>query len=132
MPNIKRYRVETGFTDYSVDLEVDHDKLNADLARQINGFWSGDSDRLNEEDGDEVRAVIRFFGVGVIRHLLADGGNFFGQSRRDAGQIYSEEMREEEGWGGEDGTPFGYCGIRVIGADCETPDYDSVTLEERE
>ena len=39
----------------------------------------------------------------------------------------------EEGWGGESedaNDPFGWCGIRIVGADVSMPEYDELELSQ--
>src|SRR3990167_5695986 len=79
MSNITTYRVAAAsFSDAEVTLQVDLDVLTPALAAEINNFWSHPKDRLQAEDGDVVRAVVRMFGEAAIRHFMADGGASFG------------------------------------------------------
>ncbi|MGB9669926.1 MAG: DUF2528 family protein [Halothiobacillaceae bacterium] len=130
--SIKRYRVIEPFSDYEVTLEVDHSILTADLAQMINEFWSNHDLRKASEGGDEVKAVIRFAGVNLVGLMLENGwgGANFGTNNGDAGKYWSEQLRSQEGWPGEDGTPFGHLGIRVVGAQVSVPDFDEFHLEE--
>lgn len=129
--NIKRYRVADDFRDYSVMFEVDHNILHPELALQINQFWTNHESRADEEDDDHVRAVIRMAGELVIGLMLESGWDVdFAISQLDQGKNWSEKFRDEEGWGAEDGTPYGRCGIRVIAATVERPGFDSLSLEE--
>ncbi|MGH1450250.1 MAG: DUF2528 family protein [Pseudomonadaceae bacterium] len=132
--HIKRYRVTEQWSDYEVTLEVDHSLLTDNRAQEINEFWSGHEDRMADEDGDEVKAVIRLAGARAVGMMLSDGwgGANFGTNNTEAGRIWSEQFREQEGWGGEDETPFGWCGIRIIAASAELPGFDEFTLEEVE
>ena len=74
MSNIKTYKVvAASFDDAEVNLQVDHDVLTPDLATLINTFWSGAEDRLAQENGDVVRAVVRLFGSCAISFFMSDG-----------------------------------------------------------
>jgi hypothetical protein len=133
--SIKRYKVKDTWKDYEVTLQVDLDRLTSERAAMINGFWTGAADRVALESGDTVRAVIRMFGQVMINMILAEGGSSFSGMPRDAfddaGPIWSEDLHNEDGWGGtvpSDG--YGWCGIKVVEADVEIVDYDDVGLEE--
>jgi hypothetical protein len=132
--NIKRYTVSESWKDYSVTLEVNHDILTAERAEQINQFWSGDRYRLQKENGDVVRAVIRLAGQRLIGLMLNEGGTSFTEATNrpfdNPGPIWTEDLHNEEGWGGSEGGPFGWCGIRCVAADVEVPDYHDVELAE--
>lgn len=133
---IKRYAVKESWKDYSVTLEVDHSILTPERATMINDFWSDHTWRARAEDGDAVRAVIRFAGSCLINMMLRNGGSSFTQTSDaspfdNPGPVWTEDLHEEEGWGGKDpSTPFGWCGIRVVAADVEAPGFDDVELEE--
>lgn len=137
MTTIKRYTVEESWKDYSVTLEVDHSILTAERAKMINDFWSNNDHRESEEDGDVVRAVIRFAGSNLINMMLRHGGTDFNEKTRrpifndSPGPIWTKDLHDEEGWGGtEDENPFGWCGIRVIAASVDTPSFDDVELKD--
>ncbi len=57
MSNIKQYKL-TSFDDFTVVIEIDHDKCTEELLTEINNFWSGHEDRLNEADGNLLHAVL--------------------------------------------------------------------------
>lgn len=132
MSMIKTFKVCGEFNDeLFVTLQVDTDKLTPALASQINSFWGDAEARLETEDGDAVKAVIRLYGARVIRLMLEAGGNCFTASRsRLTAQLWTEAMQAEEGWPGHDGTLFGAAGIRVIEAQVEMPGFDEVELTE--
>lgn len=133
---IIQYKVKETWKDYEVTLEVNHDILTVDVATLINQFWSDDESRLAAEDGDVVRAVIRFFGSNIIQSMLSDGGASFSSTHKspitgeNPGRYWTAALHNEEGWGGtQDGTPYGFCGIRVIAADVDAIGFDDVELE---
>lgn len=130
--NIKRYKVSEMFGEFEVTLEVDHNILTPEIAQMINEFWTSHADRLSEEDGDHVRTVIRMFGAEAAGMILADGwgGASFGTRNIEAGGIWSEKFREQEGWGGESDTKFGRCGIRIVGAEVQIPMFNDFQVEE--
>lgn len=129
MSHIKRYIVEDSWKEYSVTLEVDHSILTQERARDYLSFWSGGYDFAYQEGGDSVRGMIRFFGANAIREMIASYGATF--SNQDSGEYWSERIRDEEGFGGEGDTPFGYIGIRIVAADVETVGFDDVELKEK-
>lgn len=135
--NLKRYTVKEAFKDYEVTLEVNHDQLTVERATLINDFWSANSSRLDAENGDVARAVIRLFGQTMINMMLAEGGASFSATAKNRmtdehpGPYWTKDLHNEEGWGGtENGELFGWCGIRVIAADVDAPGFDDVELEE--
>lgn len=133
--NIKRYKVKNTWKDYEVTLQVDLDRLTSERATLINGFWTGAADRLDQESGDVVKAVVRMFGQVMMNMMLAEGGSSFSGKPRDifddAGPVWSEDLHNEDGWGGSvPGDGYGWCGIKVVGADVESVGFDDVELEE--
>lgn len=135
-PNIKRYLVKETWKEYEVTLEVNHDVLTEGTAALINGFWSNARDRLSAEDGDVVRTVIRLFGQTMIYRMLSEGGASFSIATKhpmtgdNPGPFWTEDLHNEEGWGGTEPGQYGFCGIRVIAADVDAPGYDDVELVE--
>ncbi|WP_339439352.1 DUF2528 family protein [Pseudomonas sp. EA_15y_Pfl1_P104] len=134
--NIKRYLVKETWKEYQVTLEVNHDVLTEETASLINGFWSNADDRLSAENGDVVRTVIRLFGQTMIYRMLSEGGASFSITTKNLmtgdnpGPFWTEDLHNEEGWGGNEPGPYGFCGIRVIAADVDAPGYDDVELVE--
>lgn len=127
--NIKRYKVTDAWdSDINVTLEVDHDKLTPERAELFLRFWTGADDQIETEDGNVVRAAIRSFGVDCIYHMLGDLGASFNGGH--AAAHWSQKIRDNEGFGGEDDTPHGWIGIRVIAAEAQSPSFDEVELTE--
>ncbi|AQT97517.1 hypothetical protein B1R45_22725 [Pseudomonas azotoformans] len=128
--------VKETWKEYQVTLEVNHDVLTEETASLINGFWSNADDRLSAENGDVVRTVIRLFGQTMICRMLSEGGASFSITTKNLmtgdnpGPFWTEDLHNEEGWGGNEPGPYGFCGIRVIASDVETPSYDDVELVE--
>lgn len=119
MANLKRFTLEDAWRDWEVVLEVDLDQLTVERATEINEFWSGDDDRLDDADGDVVRAVIKLAAERFIYALLEYGGLIVCDGEQSAGWTKSD-LHEQEGWGGtEGGQPFGWCGIRLVSADVQ-------------
>lgn len=137
MTTIKRYTVKDSWKDYSVTLEVDHSILTPERAQMINDFWSNNDNRADAEEGVVERAVIRFAGSNLINIMLRQGGANFTEKTKgpifddNPGPIWTKDLHDEEGWGGsEEGNPFGWCGIRCVAAEVDTPCFDDVELEE--
>lgn len=126
MSNITTYRVAADeFSDAEVTLQVDLDVLTPALAAEINNFWSHPKDRLQAEDGDVVRAVVRMFGEAAIRHFMADGGASFGPCPWGDRQMTAEVLKAQvEGWPDIDGL-----GIGIVGAEVSAVGYHDVKLE---
>ena len=127
--NLRRFEVSESFADFTVLVEADFAKLTVERAAEINRFWGNAQSRILAEGGDVRRTVIRSFGAMAIRHFLSSNGASFGENS-GARSIWNAELHDVEGWGGVDGTPHGWCGLRIVSADCETPGFDDVTLTE--
>ena len=131
MTNIKRYKVKDTWNGYEVTLEVDLKRLTTERAQQINSFWTGADDRLEEQDGDLVQTVIRMAGHEVMCEVLVDRGADFGDGEKWYCQQTSKKLHNGEGWGGESEVDdFGWCGIRVVGAYVQVPDFNDVAVSE--
>lgn len=129
MSSIKTYTVSESWGDnFEIKLEVDHDKLTPERAEQHLRFWTGADDQIEEEDGNAVRAAIRAFGTNAIYHMLGDLGATFAGGW--VAEQWSKKMRDFEGYGGEDGTPYGWIGIRILSAKAQSPSYDELELKE--
>lgn len=130
---IIQYKVKEVWKDYEVTLEVNHAVLTVEVATLINQFWSDDHWRLAAENGDVVRTVIRLFGSSMIQIMFSEGGASFSSASRSGDHpapYWTADLHNEEGWGGtQGGDPYGFCGIRVIAADVETPGFHDVELE---
>lgn len=126
----KRYTVTHEWHDHTVTLEVDHARLTAENAALYLTFWTGGDEFAQDEGDDPVRGLVRYFGAVAMRQILAEYGSTFGESDSEAARIWSAQIRDTEGLGGEDGSPFGNIGIRIIGADIEAPGFDDVKLKE--
>ncbi|EPV8688061.1 DUF2528 family protein [Pseudomonas aeruginosa] len=129
--NIKRFKVKDAWKDFEVVLEVDLDRLTTERAQQINSFWTSAEDRLDEEDGDVVRTVIRLAGLEVMCEILEDRGADFGDADRWYCEKTTRKLHDSEGWGGRvEGDGFGWCGIRVVGAEVDLPCFEDVAVAE--
>lgn len=134
MSNIKRYKVEDTWKDWSVFLEVNHDILTPERATMINEFLSDSRYRLDEERGEVVRVVIRMAGSWMINHILReDGADFTEHSKNfgfgSPGPLWTDDLHNDEGWGGKgENEMYGWCGIRVIAACAQGTSFDDVQL----
>lgn len=129
MSNIKRYTISESFGDrFEVRIEVDHDKLTPARAEEHLRFWTGADDKIAEADGDIVLATIRSFGCEALYNMLGDmGAEFSGGWQADN---WSKKMRDLEGFGGEDDTPYGWIGIRILSAQAQSPSFDELEVRE--
>ncbi|NBA97946.1 DUF2528 family protein [Pseudomonas sp. R5(2019)] len=135
--NIKRFKVSESWKDYEVLLEVNLDVLTPDRAAMINNYLSNEQTRLMDEGGDVIRVAIRLAGSTMIRIMLEQGGagftptfkNVFGEN---PGASWTHDLHSAEGFGGceADEQPYGWCGMRVIGAEVDVPGYYEVELTE--
>lgn len=131
--NVRRYTVKDTWKEYEVTLEVNHDILTVARAEEINSFWSDDDHRLDQLDGDVVKTVIQLFGQNAICLYLNENGANFGDADNWLINKCSQELRGEEGWGGEseiENNPYGWCGIRIVGADVDMPSFEDLELTE--
>ncbi len=124
----KSYKVTASwFNDAEVVLLVDHDVLTVELATEINEFWGSASDRLSDEDGDVVKAVVRLFGARAIACLMEQGWADFGDGRPDINLWWTQKVIDEQGEGWPDVAGLGIliqsCGVESVG-------FDDVSLEE--
>ena len=125
MSNVKTYRVAADwFSDAEITLQVDHDVLTPELATLINEFWVNSVDRVEQEDGDVVLAVIRLFGSSAITFFMSDGGAFFGPTP-EGNRHWTKAVLEyqNEGW-----PPLEALGILIAAAEVPVVGYDDVTL----
>ena len=124
---IKNYTVTSDdMENVRVLLKVDHSVLTADLATEINNFWSLAHQRVVEETGDVVRSVVRLFGSVALRHILAEGGAEFAEDEHGS-QWWTKKVLEleHEGWPSMENL-----GIFILAASVYAPEYFDCTLEE--
>lgn len=109
----KKFKLESGM-DISITLEIDTDKMTADLAKEINDFWNGSEDVLDASDGCIFQAVARR-AAGPLLSFLMDGYH-------ETGAVM--QLSEQEGWPGEN------IGITIIDHEIPCFDSDSFDVEE--
>ena len=127
MSNIKTYTVKASwFNDAEVTLQVNHDLLTPELAKEINDFWSDAKYRLLAEDQDVVRVVIRMLGARTISLAMEQGGWDFSNQTYAVGLRTAQDVLDcyGEGWPkAED------LGIAIIHAAADSVGFDDVGLE---
>ncbi|MFJ7315076.1 DUF2528 family protein [Pseudomonas sp. NPDC098747] len=135
--NLKRYRVSESWKDYEVLLEVNFDVLTPDRAAMINDYLYDEHTRLMDEGGDVIRVAIRLAGATMIQIMLEQGGTAFTPTFKNVfgdnpGPSWTRDLHSAEGFGGceADEKPYGWCGIRVIGANVDVPGFYEVELTE--
>lgn len=127
MSTIKTYTVKASwFNDAEVTLQVDHDLLTPELAKEINDFWSDASYRLRKEDEDVVRVVIRMFGARTISLAMEQGGWDFSKQSVVAGLRTAQEVINSYGEGWPKAEELG---IYVIQVAADSVGFDDVELE---
>ena len=127
MSNIKTYTVKaTWFSDAEVTLQVDHDILTPELAKEINDFWGDANYRLAVTSHDVVHVVIRMFGARTISHAMEQGGWDFSNQAYAVGLRTAQDVidRDGEGW-----PKAQELGISVIHAAVDCVGFDDVELE---
>lgn len=127
MSNLKTYKVKASwFNDAEVTLQVDHDLLTPELAKEINDFRSDNNYRLRQEDRDVVRVVIRMFGARTISLAMEQGGWDFSNNSPAAGLRTAQEVIDDfrEGWPKAE-----ELGISVIQVAADSVGFDDVKLE---
>lgn len=123
---IKTFKVQAEYNDLMyVMLQVDMDKLTPELATEINNFYGRDG-RIESEDDDVVRAVVRLYGARAIRNMLLGGGACFKFSNRLAVSKWVTQP-EDQLARIRNGVLETDC-IRVIEAQVAMPDFDTVEL----
>ena len=109
MTSIKKYELEDDAYN-EVHLEVNHSILTEDIANEINEFWSNAEERLDECDGDVIKAVLRLAFVTVIGLMHAKGWD---QINAKAAEDFTKELHLEEGWR-ESGIKVTYVALQEI------------------
>lgn len=115
--NIKRYMLRDTWLDWAVILEVNHDQLTEERATLINQFWSGDDYRLDNAEGDVVKAVIKLAASTLVTAFLRIGGGNVAEGNEAAALWTRDDLHNHEGWGGQEDNVYGWCGIRLVSAD---------------
>lgn len=134
MSKLKTFLVSDSKDTFFVALEVDLDKLTPEAASLINAFWGGAEDRLDAEDGNAVRAVIRFLGCKLIGAMLEFGGQSFDEravTGPGRGVYWMREFMEGEGLLRNKDFKLDALGIRLVKADVEIPGFDEMDLDEQ-
>ena len=127
MSNIKTYTAKASwFEDAEVTLQVDHDILTAELAKEINDFWGSNGWRLTQEKNDVVRAVIRMFGARTINLAMKQGGWDFSNHDQKKGLSTAQDVIDEDGEGWPKAEELG---ISISDACVGTVGFDDVELE---
>lgn len=74
----KRYKIEHTETYFDMTVEIDHSQLSDGTLRGINDFWSDSEYRLDTEDGDLLRAVLKLLCQFVMSLQVEYGYNTAG------------------------------------------------------
>lgn len=116
METVKKYEV-TDFEGNEVHFEVDHSVLTTDNATEINDFWSGADERLDDAEGDVVKAVLKHAFQVVIALMHRHGWDSVNKKQSDS---FTSDFHSEEGW-------F-ECGIKVTYASLVQSDLINITV----
>ena len=108
----------------SVVIHIDAEVLKPELAQEINKFMSGHADRLNECEGDIYRVVAQLFASYLMRWALENGGVYC-PANGPRGPEYVRDVLE---WVGEGWPPAEQCGVTIVSAYVNTPDFSTLTV----
>lgn len=106
---------------YDVVIEVDHDIMTDELLHEINNFWSGNSERLEKEDGDVLIAVLKMLTQVVLQQVMETGRGVRGIIR-----LFDWVHNGIEGWPAMDGS----AGITILAVDEVIIDTDLMLVGE--
>ncbi len=111
MSEIKRYKGTHLDTGFEVVVEIDSSVMTEEKLHEINNFWSGAEDRLDDADGIVVNAVLKMLSAEVFRlsidHMLVE--ECFDWKCRYTGK----QRNGIEGWPEMDGS----FGIKIVSYD---------------
>ena len=99
MSNIKQYTISE-WCDNKAVFAVDHSIMTEEKFHEINSFWSGDDDRLEEEDGNVVYAVLKLLAKYCFALQVSRGLNQYGL----VNHFDYEKSGGVEGWPKMDGS----------------------------
>lgn len=126
MSNLKKFKV-SDFNDNEVVLEVDLNVLTPQICTEINDFWGGNKPRLQAENGDVVRTVVRLFSQYAIQYFMSDGGVELTGPIGERNVYCTKEVLSFV----HEGLPdFDHLGIVIFAASVDVPTFDDLTLEE--
>lgn len=92
-------------------LQVDFNKLTEKVAHEINNFWDGETDRLNDSNNDIHLAVLTLAAEHALSYSVDES-------------IYKSEIFNLEGWG-----CYEYCGIKLVRVDYDEFEIDDCAIE---
>jgi len=107
----KQFSLSSGM-DVSIVLQIDTEKLTAEVAKEINEFWSGADSVLDAAGGCVFTAVARR-ATGPLLGYLMEGYN-------PTGAVF--KLSQQEGWPDSE-----TIGITIL--DHEIPDFSADTLD---
>ena len=115
---LQQYRIDY---DDKIDvvIEIDNEKVTNKDLHEINNFWSGSDDRVDEEDGSVLNAVLKMLANVIFSNQLYYGFGTSGSIRK-----FDWDKEGVEGWPKMDGS-MGFKIISVDDADFDT-DYMNV------
>lgn len=108
----------------SVIIAVDTDVLPVEMAHEINNFLSSRTARLKECNNDIFRVVARLFASYFMRWALENGGVYC-CNHDPRGPEFIRTVLE---WVGEGWPPAERCGLTIVSAYVNTPDFSNLTV----
>ncbi len=111
MSDIKRYEINWNDCAF-MTVEVDHSKVTEEALHETNNFWSGAEDRIDDEDGSVLNAVLKMLANACFTEAWSGG---WGVSRVVDRFDYDCKFGNGgiEGWPKMDGSS----GIKLIACD---------------
>ncbi|MFP9470297.1 DUF2528 family protein [Pectobacterium brasiliense] len=95
-------------------IAINHDIVTDELLNQINSFWLDGAERLEDEDGDVLAAVLKMLGRRCWTLMIQHG--------YDVNQLICHFNDGEEGWPKMNGSS----GFQII--DCDELEFDTVDI----
>ena len=108
---IKKYKVEHD-SGAEMTVEIDHSIMTEEQLHELNNFWSTATERIGDEDGNVLHAVLKLLLERVLLVQLEGGYSI-------QGVINSFDWDYQHGNGGQEGYPKldGSSGIKLLGVD---------------
>lgn len=103
--------------------EVDDEKLTEQLAAEINNFWSGDIDRLDNSEGSVIDAALKLYAVECFQ--LVAFNNFYDE------EYVTRKFDWSRGEGVEGFPSFSDAGIKLIEIGNWGIDFDFVKISKQ-
>lgn len=110
--------------DMYVVISVDTEVLKAEMAHEINKFLSSHTARLKECNDDIFRVVAQLFASQFMQWALENGGVYCHDHHSRGPEFIRDVLR----WVGEGWPPADQCGLTIVRAYVNTPDFSNLTV----